>query len=72
MKHYFSCGQPTEDGTLCQRSVSYLAPSCGIHDIPRSHWATVDFPSSPRVDLDSVDEPSTINFDEDSPDAELK
>ena len=69
MKHYFSCGQPTESGAACQRSVSYLAKDCGIHKIPRSYWKTVDFPAMPSTHGNLAAEPSTISFDEDSPQA---
>ena len=67
MKHYFVCGQPTEDGTLCQRSVSYLANDCGVHAIPSSHWSAADLPSSPTSHGDLSAEPSTVDFDQDSP-----
>ena len=69
MKHYFTCDQPTDNGTACKRSVSYLAKDCGIHKIPNSHWKGVSFPSSPTNHGKFAAESGTIDFDADSPHA---
>ena len=59
MKHYYPCNQTNEDGTVCEVSVSFLATSCGEHDIPPTRWTEDEIPAAPsaRGDWSNGDPP---------------